>query len=400
MSSNAVVLSEHQVQKHYRSRISHDNELFLLTVLAQSGLTPEILSQNQSSITLAAIKGHTLLEGLEAVWSGKTPPEYGRQLLGQLLRWLCEAQYHFAKKTGYALALEDPNLRNFLVTPYGSLMGLDFERWHCGAPEETPAMLLTYLSGYRGAQSPAAQEDYRRFRGSLIHTLSLNEPKLLREEERCRSRLFLRRTTAVIRRDSTAVILVGGSSKRMGRPKAELEAGGYPFLERTLYALSSFDHVAVSASEIFRPDTSAPIWMDMRSNLGPMGGLLTALSHAQTPLVFLTACDTPDITEDFIYHLYSALSPEDDCLVPVAEGQIQPLIGIYRISMLPRVEAQIQSGNYRMRALLDSVSTHYLPLSPTLSAQSYNINTPQEYAAWQTRKYEQGEQDYETGRHT
>lgn len=395
MSSNTVDFSEAQVHKRYRSRIAHDNELLFLTALAQSGLTPKILSQTQDSITLAAIKGHTLLEALEAVWLGQAPPEESRRLLGLLVRWLCEAQRHFTKETGRIAALEDPNLRNFLVVPSGGLVGLDFECWHDGTSEETPAMLLAYLSLYRGAELPAARKDTSWFRESLVRSLALEEANLLRAEERCQTRLLRRRATTALRRDSTAVILTGGRSERMGRPKAELEIGGYTFLERMLYALSSFDQVAVSASETYRPDTTAPVWLDSRSGIGPMGGLLTALSRAQTPLVFLTACDTPDITEDFIYYLYNALSPEDDCLVPVAEGRLQPLMGIYRTSLLPRVEALVQSGNYRMRALLDSASTHYLPLPPPLSAQSVNINTPQEYAAWQARKAEQGEQAHE-----
>lgn len=411
MSSNKISLSGKLIHKCYQSRLARDRELLFLTLCSGTGLTPEVTAMGENSLTLTVVKGPVLLDVLEEVWAGRALPEAGQALLGLLADWLLKVQRHFQSQTGKTAALDDPNLRNFIVTSYdgvttspcmeetganglaycGSgasmtiedgrgLAGLDFEYWHYGSAEYTPAMMLAYLASYRGAETSVARRLREWFRSELIVRLSLREDVLFREEEHCRNVLALRRATAGARRASTAVILAGGRSERMGRPKAALEDGGYTFLERTIYAFTSFNHIAVSVGETACETGGLPVWQDIRPGVGPMSGLLTALSRAQTPLVFLTACDTPGITEELIFHLYDALVPEDECLIPVADGRIHPLAGIYRTTLLPRVEALMEAGNYRLRSLLDSAAVHYYTLDAHFSAQLGNINTPRDYA--------------------
>jgi molybdopterin-guanine dinucleotide biosynthesis protein A len=52
-------------------------------------------------------------------------------------------------------------------------------------------------------------------------------------------------------------------------------------------------------------------------------------------------------------------------------------VGIYRKSILPQLEKQIESGNYKMMKLLDSIKTQYV--QAPFSHQFKNINTPADY---------------------
>ena len=70
-----------------------------------------------------------------------------------------------------------------------------------------------------------------------------------------------------------------------------------------------------------------------------------------------------------------------DVIVPVVDGRIHPLAAIYKKRILPVVEVQIQSGNYRLRHIFDQVNTKYIDVSDDarMVEMLKNINTVEEY---------------------
>ena len=178
-------------------------------------------------------------------------------------------------------------------------------------------------------------------------------------------------------RDSTAVVLCGGRSARMGVPKPQL------FLDRIVAQLGCFDRVALSVRDLDQaPDVRFPLWEDCVKDCGPLGGLLTALKRAETPWVFVTPCDVPGITRAFIEELYGHLREDDPCLVPIAGGTLQPLIGIYNVSCAPVLERVLDEKLFRVRALLDRLPTHYARFDASWADAFFNVNTPEDYERW------------------
>lgn len=181
----------------------------------------------------------------------------------------------------------------------------------------------------------------------------------------------------------TGVLLMGGHSSRMGSPKEKLPVGSETFLTHILGQFPAFYATALSVAAGSEVTAPLPVWPDRYPDCGPIGAICTALERAETPYVFFCPCDTPCVTEGLFLTLCAALRPGDDAVVPSAGGHVHPLTGLYRTSLLPAARSLIDQGCHRPRRLLDMVATRYLELDEELSCHLRNINTPEEYAAWQ-----------------
>jgi molybdopterin-guanine dinucleotide biosynthesis protein A len=108
-----------------------------------------------------------------------------------------------------------------------------------------------------------------------------------------------------------------------------------------------------------------------------MGAIHAALTECENEYVFFIPCDMPFITEENIFYLFDTMDTTADAVVFTAKDRIFPTVGIYRKSILPQLEKQIESGNYKMMKLLESIKTQYV--QAPFSHQFKNINTPADY---------------------
>src|SRR5215216_3969334 len=102
------------------------------------------------------------------------------------------------------------------------------------------------------------------------------------------------------------IVLCGGRSSRMGRPKAWLPFGDEVLLQRVVRILSAVvDPIVVVAA----PDQELPslppatlIARDDREYLGPLNGLATGLSalRGRADVAYLSSCDVPFLRAAFV----------------------------------------------------------------------------------------------------
>ncbi len=194
--------------------------------------------------------------------------------------------------------------------------------------------------------------------------------------------------------DLAAVVLTGGKSSRMGTDKAFLPMPDSPtetFLSHTLSLLHNFDCIALSVAakdEKYHPYGCLQI-PDCWPEIGPMGGIASALSALDTHAVLVLACDTPFLSDALISRMTSAYAahPDAQCICcSDIEGQIQPLCAIYAKSALPYFLESIAEERYALRHVINQLSPVLLTLDETLAAQAAaNINTPEEYTAIKNR---------------
>ena len=109
------------------------------------------------------------------------------------------------------------------------------------------------------------------------------------------------------------IVLCGGSSNRMGRPKATLPFGPELMLPRVVRLLAEVvaPIVVVAAADQQLPDLPPDILVtrDERDGRGPLEGLrvgLTALaSHVDA--AFATSCDVPLLAPEFVRRMIAEL---------------------------------------------------------------------------------------------
>ena len=96
---------------------------------------------------------------------------------------------------------------------------------------------------------------------------------------------------------------------------------------------------------------------DRRPNHGPLEGLAVALAALQgrANATFVTGCDTPLLPPRFVRRM-SELLGDFDAVVPCIDGVDQPLLAVYRTSILPRVE-QLAGADSRLIALFNRLNS-------------------------------------------
>lgn len=185
--------------------------------------------------------------------------------------------------------------------------------------------------------------------------------------------------------DAGAVILVGGKSSRMGRPKALLPFDGEPLIAHVVRKLQTIfpEVIIVAAPDQELPPLPVKIARDDIAYQGPVSGIYHGLQTSTKETCFVTSCDAPFLNLAVVSHLLAQISGVD-VVVPVWEERFQPLHAVYRTSVVPLLKSQLERGELRPIFLFDKVRTRKIEeeeirrFDPE-GLSMLNMNSPQEY---------------------
>ncbi|HET6681853.1 MAG TPA: molybdenum cofactor guanylyltransferase [Gemmatimonadaceae bacterium] len=155
-------------------------------------------------------------------------------------------------------------------------------------------------------------------------------------------------------RPVTGVILAGGRASRYGgEAKGLRRVGGERIIDRVRAALE----VACDDLLLIANDASSSDWLpgvrregDVLPDLGSLGGIHAALSHAGTP-VLVVAWDMPFVPAALLHALRSAGENGDaDVVVPESDSRrgMEPLCAWYAPACLPAIERALERDDRRV----------------------------------------------------
>ena len=176
--------------------------------------------------------------------------------------------------------------------------------------------------------------------------------------------------------DATLLVLAGGDSRRMGRPKAWIEVGDTVLLRYVVERLGpAFSEVMVSFAEPEQIEQHIPyrVVFDRKRSAGPLAGLEAGLIGARHDVLFAVACDMPYVTAATA-QLAVAAARTCDAAIPRHDGLFEPVCGAYRKSALPVIVRALDAGHYAAHdAVMDLDVTWLEGLDP---AEFESLNTP------------------------
>jgi molybdopterin-guanine dinucleotide biosynthesis protein A len=182
----------------------------------------------------------------------------------------------------------------------------------------------------------------------------------------------------------TAVLFVGGESRRMGSDKATLRLGGEPLWRRQLGLLQQLRPRTLLVSARARPHwcpeevITVP---DLSPPLGALSGLAAVLSVLSTSHLLAFAVDLPFMDAEHLTRLWS-LAAEGRGLVPLKHGLFEPLCAFYPREAAAEAKAQLAHGEGTLQRLLLQLLEQGLMASycvPDAEARLYhNMNTPEQ----------------------
>jgi molybdenum cofactor guanylyltransferase len=183
-----------------------------------------------------------------------------------------------------------------------------------------------------------------------------------------------------------AFVLAGGRSSRMGQSKALLPFAGKPLIVHMARLIESVSErpIIVGPPREYRR-FGFRVVADDRRNLGPLGGICTALRVTSREWNLIVGCDLPFLTREWLEFLISrATSSPADVVIPMNERGYEPLCAMYRKRAHEAIAAALDRS---VRKVTDGLAE--LTLAPIAPAEwkafdrrgrlFKNINTPSDY---------------------
>jgi len=183
----------------------------------------------------------------------------------------------------------------------------------------------------------------------------------------------------------TAVLFVGGESRRLGADKATLMWHGEPLWSRQLRTLRELAPEKILISARMKPAWCPPeieTVLDEPPSRGPLSGIVAALKKIETTHLLALAVDMPLMETAHLKKLVSAAQPGRG-VVPSREDFYEPLCAVYPKEAERLAGDYLGSGGASLQPLIKKLAAENLvtplPASKNSGAVYDNLNTPQDF---------------------
>jgi molybdopterin-guanine dinucleotide biosynthesis protein A len=179
------------------------------------------------------------------------------------------------------------------------------------------------------------------------------------------------------------IVLIGGQSKRMGKPKACIEFKGEKMAMRTAKLLKQVTpEVYFSGRKEQKPlveDIPVPFIEDRYTNRGPIAGILSAFEYTNTKTALLfTATDMPFLDIQTLQKLLEFRNPEKALTIYKNRetGYLETLCAIYEPKAYERIRHFMEKEIYAIHRMFNEEELEQVNL-PENKALT-NINYPEQ----------------------
>ncbi len=183
-----------------------------------------------------------------------------------------------------------------------------------------------------------------------------------------------------------AIVLAGGASSRMGRPKALLPFGDETLIERVVGRLRKIiDEIIVVSGRHVRlpPSLGARVIEDETPLQGPVAGIFHGLEAARLDLSFVCGCDHPFLQTEIVKLVVDRASTSDGAVATFG-GAPQPLVAAYRKRVGAVAASMLAAGEHRASALIARsgavvISEEDVRLADSTGLSFLDVDTPEGY---------------------
>lgn len=179
-------------------------------------------------------------------------------------------------------------------------------------------------------------------------------------------------------------VLIGGRSRRMGRPKHLIEENSITWIESVVGKLEKrVDQVVLSGlGELPASLKRLPRIPDVPGLAGPLAGILSIVRWHSQASWLVAACDLPGIEDEALAWLLQSRRPGIRAILPdlQGDGRVEPLLAYYDFRCLNALEELAAGGSLRISRLVGQAGV-VTPQPPVhLHGSWRNVNTLDELA--------------------
>ena len=172
----------------------------------------------------------------------------------------------------------------------------------------------------------------------------------------------------------TGTVLAGGKSSRMGgADKGLVYFKGKHLIEYSLGLLGKFcDRIFVSSKFDKYRAFGFELIKDEISEIGPIGGIYSALHKSKTEINIFLPCDAPFLNTGLIEFLLKDIE-KYDAIVPVADKKTHSTIMIIKKSCAEIIFEEIEKKNYKLMFPLKRLNTQFVEIKESMPFYDKNL---------------------------
>ena len=176
----------------------------------------------------------------------------------------------------------------------------------------------------------------------------------------------------------SAIILSGGKSSRMGEDKCDLIYDGESLLNLQVDKIRSVGIDDIIASGYRGKNCKTKVIIDDIMK-GPLSGIYRGLNNIKNDRAFVISVDVPLVKIESIRQIIDySLKKDLDIAMIRHNGNREPLIGVYKKSLIDKIDIILRSGSYSVMKLADMCKYEFLDLDDD-DKYYMNINYREDY---------------------
>jgi molybdopterin-guanine dinucleotide biosynthesis protein A len=177
-----------------------------------------------------------------------------------------------------------------------------------------------------------------------------------------------------------AVIFAGGKSSRMGTDKALLPYLGYKTMSEFQYnKLQKYFNTVYISSKEDKFDFDCEVILDTKEMSSPLVALVSIFEQLQVESIFVLSVDAPLVDELVIEKILGNDDESYDAIIAKSPKGIQPLCGIYHLSILTQAQDALENDMHKLTRLLKEANTYTVNFHE--ETPFTNLNHKEEYEA-------------------
>jgi molybdenum cofactor guanylyltransferase len=183
------------------------------------------------------------------------------------------------------------------------------------------------------------------------------------------------------------VVLAGGKSQRFGQDKTQVKLGNKLLIDYILNEIvSEFNETLVIANKPINcmQSNKISIIKDFESDLGPLGGVLTAMkwiieNNKKYKWVSTFPSDTPFFTKKELKYFYENIKINESKLFFIKTKKTRHnIFGLWSLELKDQLEADILKGERKVENWANSVGVNTVDINYKKLDPFFNINTEED----------------------
>ena len=184
------------------------------------------------------------------------------------------------------------------------------------------------------------------------------------------------------------VVLAGGKSQRFGQDKSQVKFQGKLLIDYILNEIvDEFNETLIISNNSinFMKSKKISITRDFQMNLGPLGGVLTAMKwikekNKKYKWISTFPTDTPFFTKEELKIFYKKINIAESRLFFIRNQNARHnIFGLWSLDLMEKLEADLLKGERKVEVWADSIGVNVVNIDYKTSDPFFNINTEEDF---------------------